>query len=111
MAKKKRSTKKSSELKGAAGKSGKGKEFDPTHEALAALSATLAEVNEPRPYVSRYPISDEQFQKLKQNAHKKKIAKGDATIAKDKGKKPEVSAAAIAEFAAAGGPVAAAPLP
>ncbi|MFL6275609.1 MAG: hypothetical protein ACJ74G_10515 [Blastocatellia bacterium] len=100
-----------SEIPELRGKSGRGKEFDPTHEALAVMSATLPEVKEPRPYVSRYPIPDAQFEKLKAAARKAKIAKGVATIAKDKGKKVEVAAAAVAELAPAGGPVAAAPLP
>src|SRR3954471_23543681 len=75
-----------SEIPELRGKSGRGKEFDPTHEALAVMSATLPEVKEPRPYVSRYPIPDAQFEKLKAAARKAKIAKGAATIAKDKGK-------------------------
>jgi hypothetical protein len=113
MAKKKTSTKETAaELKGKTGKSGKGKEFDPTHESLEALAASLPEVNEPRPYMeSRYPISENRFKKLKDAAPKTKVAKGTATISKDKGKKTELSGAAIAAFAPAGGPVAAAPLP
>lgn len=93
------------------GKSGKGKEFDPTHESLDALSASLPELQEPRPYTSRYPIPDAQFERLKAAARKAKIPKGAATIAKDRGKKEEVAAAAVTELAPAGGPVAAAPLP
>lgn len=111
MAKKKTSPKKTAELKGKAGKSAKASEFDPTHESMNAMSATLAEVNEPRPYTSRYPIPESQFQKLKAAAYKTKVPKGNATIANDKGKKTQLSAGAIAEFAPAGGPVAAAPLP
>src|ERR1700687_2669460 len=113
MAKKRPATKKTTDSKGkgVSGKSEKGKEFDPTHEALDALSATLVELNEPRPYLGRYPIPEAEFQKLEEASHKKKLAKGTATIAKDKGKKTELSVAAIGEFGAAGGPVAAAPLP
>src|SRR5437667_5872856 len=112
MAKKRTATNKAADFKGKAlgGKSEKGKEFDPTHQALDALSATLAEVNEPRPYSSRYPIPEKEFHKLKEAAHKTKLGKGAATIAKDKGKKTELSVAAVAEFAAPGGPVAAAPI-
>jgi hypothetical protein len=111
MAKKKSSSKETAGLKGKAGKSGKAKEFDPTHEALEALSASIGEVNEPRPYTSRYPIPDKQFQKLKDAAHKTKIAKKTATISKDRCTKTDFAATAFPEMAAAGGPVAAAPLP
>src|SRR5581483_7334860 len=89
----------------------RGKEFDPTHEALDALSASLPELREPRPYTSRYPIPDARFERLKAAARKAKLPKGAATIAKDRGKKEEVAATAVAELAPAGGPVAAAPLP
>ena len=111
MAKKKATTKKTSVIKGRAGKSAKGKEFEPAQESLMALSATLTEVNEPRPYTSRYPIPEKGFQKLKDAAYKTKFAKKGATLAKDKGKKTELAGAAPAEFAPAGGPVAAAPMP
>jgi len=108
-------TKKNTTAKGAAkalqGKSAKGKEFDPSHQSLDTLSATLPEVREPRPYLSRYPIPDEEFRKLKEAAFKAKIPKGPATIAKDKGKKEELSLAAVAELVAAAEPVAAAPIP
>src|SRR5437762_13923035 len=99
MAKKKATTKKTAVIKGRAGKSAKGKEFEPAQESLMALSATLTEVNEPRPYTSRYPIPDKGFQKLKDAAYKTKFAKKGATLAKDKGKKTELAGAAPAEFA------------
>src|SRR5437879_4363 len=111
MAKKKAAPKKTPDAQGKAGKGRTGKDFDPTHESLDALSATLVEVREPRPYTSRYPIPEREFQKLKDAAHKRKLAKKGATLAKDTGKKAELSAAAIVEFAPAGGPVAAAPMP
>ncbi|HYJ88063.1 MAG TPA: hypothetical protein VEW46_18495 [Pyrinomonadaceae bacterium] len=103
---KKRTT--TAEQKGKAGRASKGKEFDPTRKSRA-MSAT-AEVREPRPYVSRYPIPEKEFQRLKDAADKAKVAKKDATIAKDAGKKRELAGAGISEFAAAGGPVAAAPV-
>lgn len=111
MAKKKASSKKTVDYQGKGGKSGKGKEFDPAHESLEALSASVVEVNEPRPYTSRYPIPQKQFQKLKDAARKTKVAKKTATISRDKGTKKELAATAIPEMATAGGPVAAAPLP
>ena len=82
------------EIKAQAGKSAKGKEFDPALESMAALAATVVELNEPRPSTSRYPIPDEKFRTLKEAAAKKVIAKGDATIAKDKGNKVELAGGA-----------------
>ncbi|MGH9931821.1 MAG: hypothetical protein ACREA9_21695 [Pyrinomonadaceae bacterium] len=111
MATKKTSPKNTAEYKGKAGKSGKGQEFDPSHASLEALSASVAEINEPRPYTSRYPISDSQFYKLKAAAYKKKVAKNAATKSKDSGKKRELAGLAIPQMAAAPGLVAAAPLP
>ena len=77
---------------------------------MDALAATMVELNEPRPYTDRYPISEAKFEELKEAAHKKKIDKGDATLAKDKGNKVELAGGAMAAFAPAGGPVAAAPI-
>src|SRR6266576_1306815 len=77
------------------GKSGKGKELDPLHESLEAMSASLMEVRESRPYLSRYPIPDQRFIKIKEAAHRLKLAKKNATIAKDAGTKSEVSAVAV----------------
>ena len=111
MAKKKASPKNTADYKGKAGKAGKGKEFEPSHAAMKALSASVVEVNEPRPYTSRYPIPEAKFKKLKEAASKTKLAKKTATIAKDSGKKKELAAKAIPEMDTAGGPVAAAPLP
>lgn len=109
MAKKKAASKATRAIKAKIGKSTKGTEFKPAHESLMAMSATLVEVNEPRPYTSRYPIPDKRFQKLKEAAHKTKIAKKGATIARDKARKAKPPRAAVAEFAPAGGPVADAP--
>lgn len=113
-AKKAPSKKSATGIKGESGKSAKGVEFDPTHASLEAMAATLVELNEPRPYTtSRYPnISNEEFEELKTAAHKTKLAKGDATLAKDSGRKEELSATAlVAEFSPAGGPVSDAPIP
>ena len=111
MAKKKTLTANTAEYKGKAGKSTAGKEFYPAHASMEALSASVIEVKEPRPYTSRYPISDKQFEKLKEAARKKKLPKKQATIAKDSGKKREMAATAIPQIDTAGGPVADAPLP
>jgi hypothetical protein len=93
------------------GKSGRSKEIDPSQQSLEALSATLTEVNEPRPYLSRYPIPEQKFNQMKEAALKIKLPKKDATIAKDAGRKPEVSASAVMELAPAGSPPTAAPTP
>jgi hypothetical protein len=91
-----------SAAKALAGKAGKAKDLDPNHESLDAMAASLPEVNEGRPATtSRYPISNEQFEKLKENAYKIKLAKGNATPAKDSGKKQEVSAMPIMAMEAA----------
>ncbi len=108
MASKKKASKTQS-IKAKSGKPTKGTEFEPAHDSMLALAANLVEVKEPRPYKSRYPIPDKEYEKLKAAAPKTKIAKKGATFAKDKGKKTELAGAAIAEFAPAGGPVANAP--
>ena len=71
----KKAASKTQSIKAKAGKSTKGTEFEPAHESLLALAANLVEVNEPRPYKSRYPIPDSEYQKLKAAAGKTKIAK------------------------------------
>jgi hypothetical protein len=109
--KKKSSSTAPATLKSKPGKSGKGADFDPTQPSHEMFAAATVELNEPRPSTERYPIPEEEFIKLKEAASKKKIAKGNATIAKDKGKKSEVSPMGLAEFAAAGEPISAAPLP
>ena len=102
-----------SELKGQAGKTTRGKEFDPSQpEILALAGGAIVERMEPRPYViSRYPIPEDEFKKLKEAAQKKKVAKGDATLARDKGKKTEVATEVPADVTAGLVPGAAAPTP
>ncbi len=99
MAKKAKKTRKvSSGATGAAathraktGRAPRGREWDPTlPEAQAA--AYLPEVNVPRPYTSRYPISNEAFEALKGAAPRAKLPKVTAELARDKGKKSELSA-------------------
>lgn len=116
MATKKKPSKKKASSAGAvikvlAGKASKGKDFDPSHESVVALAATMQEVNAPRPYTTgRYPIPNKTFDALKEKANKVKLAKGSATHAKDSGKKEEVSAMPVMAMAAApDAPPAAAP--
>src|SRR5881227_2236718 len=95
-AKASRSTAQGAEFKskGLEGKAQRGKEWDPSAPEAAAPDA--AEVNEPRPYTSRYPIPDDAFRALKEAAPKAKLPKKDAEISKDKAKKEEITAAAVA---------------
>src|SRR5262245_16222043 len=91
-----------------AGRAGRGREWDPTQPQ--AQAPALPEVKEPRPYKTRYPISNEQFESLKAAAPKAKLAKFTAQRAKDSaGKKTELSAGPMAAAALAPGlePVAA----
>jgi hypothetical protein len=73
--------------KALAGKAVRGQEWDAAQPE--ALAAALQEVNEPRPYTSRYPISNEQFESLKAAAPKAKLPKHTAESVKDSAKKKE----------------------
>src|SRR5260370_19087006 len=99
------------EPKALAGKSMKAEEFNPSEPALDAMAATLREVKEPRPYLSRYPIPDEEFRRLKERANKIKLPSGAATLAKDSGTKREVSAVAVVPVEKAPAQTAPAPNP
>jgi hypothetical protein len=71
----------------------------------------LEEVKNARPYTtSRYPISNEAFEALKEDAHKLKLAKGDAIHVRDRGTKQEISAMAVAALETAPVAPAAAPV-
>jgi hypothetical protein len=90
-----------SAYKALAGRAARGREWDPTQPAAPAAAAAVAEeVNEPRPYTSRYPISEEDFKALKAIAPKAKLKKSTAERTKDSGKpKSELSALAMAPAA------------
>src|SRR2546425_13286415 len=97
-----------SKVKGLEGKAPRGKEWDPSSPEAAAPDAR--EVNEPRPYTSRYPIPNEEFEALKVAAPKAKLAKITAARSKDSArKKEEIAARAMAPVALQAGlePVAA----
>src|SRR5438874_2409886 len=51
-----------------AGKAVRGKEIDPSSQRPEAMAAGVAELRQPRPYTSRYPIPEEEFQRLKEKA-------------------------------------------
>lgn len=90
------------------GRARPGQQLDPP-QAVSATAAGLMEVNEERPYTSRYPISNEAFESLKAAAPRAKLSKRTAEAAKDTGKKQPAAALAVAPAALAPGlaPVAA----
>ena len=97
-------------LKGLSGKAAtRGRQFDPAHESVAALSASPGELNISRPYARRYPISDARFKQLKEAAHKSRRVKKNASIVKDRAPRA-APAAGAPESAAPGGPPLAAPV-
>lgn len=78
-----------------AGRGPRGRELNPALPEAQAPGGV--ELNEPRPYTSRYPISQQQFQALKDNAHKVKLGKITAARSKDTQQKSnELSARAVA---------------
>jgi hypothetical protein len=107
MAKKARKTKSSTSRRRAAsgfrsqalaGRTARGREWDPTQPE--AQMAALPEINEPRPYTSRYPIPNEEFHALKLAAPKAKLAKFTAERSRDTPRKhEELSARAMAPAA------------
>ena len=83
--------------KALSGKAARGKvmTLDVGLEALAATAAVV-EKKEPRPYTTRYPISDEQFANLKESAVRSKAPKGAITASPDTGAKAEIAGAVTA---------------
>ena len=92
-------SKSAAEYKGRAlhGKAAKGKEMDPS-APMPMAAVGLVELNEPRPGKTRYPISEQEFVKLKEASHKKKLGKSTVTAAKDGGKKTELGPQALGSF-------------
>lgn len=85
-----------------AGKARRGQEWDPSQPDTQAPA--MPEVNEPRPYATRYPIPEEEFRALKQAAPKAELPEPTATRVKDpRRKKEELSALAMAPAALAPG--------
>ena len=71
-----------SRYKALTGKGVAGEAWDPLQpQAEAALA--IQEINEPRPYTSRYPIPEEQFRALKERAHRARLGRVTATPARD----------------------------
>lgn len=65
----------------------------------SAAAVAVVEKNEPRPYTTRYPIPDDRFVDLKQNASKVSVATGPVTASADKGTKSETLSAAPLQLA------------
>src|SRR5436853_5500946 len=85
-----------------AGRAKAGKTWDPT-EVRPTMAPEPQELNAPRPSGNRYPISNEEFQALKETAPKAKLPKPAATLAKDSGKKEELASMAAAPVAEGAG--------
>lgn len=83
-------------LRGKAGKAAAGHPMTPGDGPRAAPVEALPELNEPRPYKTRYPIPEAEFGKLKEHATKLKLLKGTATHAADPGRKDELAGAPTA---------------
>jgi hypothetical protein len=95
--------------KALAGKTGRGTEFDPSHELPEAMAAGLAEIRQPRPYSSRYPIPEEEFRSLKKKADRVRLPAGGATHSKDAGQKAEIATRGVVGLEALAPQMAAAP--
>jgi len=81
-------------LRALAGKAARGKEIDPSQELPGAM-AGVAELRQPRPYTSRYPIPEEEFQRLKEKAKRLRLRLGRATLSRDSGQKAEIAARGV----------------
>lgn len=87
-----------------AGRAASGRLWNPALRRARARAAMAPEVNEPRPYITRYPISNEEFQSLKAAAPKAKLPKIAAPASKDSlQRKPELGRRAMALSALAPG--------
>jgi hypothetical protein len=80
------------------GRGVRGQAWDPTAPQVEA--AALQEVNEPRPYASRYPIPEERYRALKEGAPRARLARVTAERARDsRGGTTELSALTTAPAA------------
>jgi hypothetical protein len=73
--------------KALAGRAPRGQDWDPARPEAEA--AEYEEINKPRPYTSRYPISNDEFEALKSAAPKARLLKSTAERARDSHKKHE----------------------
>jgi hypothetical protein len=86
------------QLRPLAGKGSRAAAWEPSQPS--AMAPAGPEVNEPRPYITRYPISNEEFLALKAAAPTVKLPKQTAEVAKDlPRKRGELSALAMAPAA------------
>src|SRR5947207_15466934 len=79
-------------VRGKVGKAPAGKVMTPSADAEFAALAAVPEAREPRPYKTRYPIPESEFVKLKERAHRVKLARGKASAVPDTGRKAELPA-------------------
>lgn len=89
------------EMRALSGSARRGIQWTPGQvQALAAAGAAQEEKREPRPYTSRYPISNEAFEALKGKAPKARLGRVTAEQVRDQGRRrEEVSARAMAAVA------------
>ncbi|MBX9944428.1 MAG: hypothetical protein K2Y40_10145 [Reyranella sp.] len=73
--------------KALAGRATRGTQWDPTQ--ISAMAPAAAERNESRPYTTRYPISNEAFEKLKANAPQARLRKATAQQVRDSNRSRE----------------------
>jgi hypothetical protein len=83
-------------VKGRRGNAAAGQEMTPDAGGPLAAAAGLPELMQPRPYTSRYPISEQEFVKLKARATHAKVAKGKMAAAVDAPAQTEHAGAAAA---------------
>ncbi len=96
----------------AEGKASRGLAFEPAEVEVLALGADL-QFDRPRPSPTRYPVDLETFTALKEDALTSKagsVAKRDAIVIADKGKKEEMAEGAAGLMEAVGAPLAEAPV-
>ena len=99
-------------VKALTGAAGKPKTFDPSHESVMAMAATMTEINEPRPSANPYPIPREEFLKLKDKANNVRLSLGSTVVTPDSvKKKTEMTAAMAVSVAEASHEPAMAPMP
>jgi hypothetical protein len=80
-------------MRGRPGKAAAGQPMTPGDGPRAAAAAALAELKEPRPYTTRYPISEAEFAKFKERARTAKLVRGAAPQVADAGPKAELAVA------------------
>jgi hypothetical protein len=86
-------------MRGRAGRAAAGRSMSPSESSRAAAVEALIELNEPRPYRTRYPIPEAEFVRVKQRARTAKVARRTVPHAADSGRKTELAVAPAASRA------------